>query len=383
VPLADVGERGRDPVGSRAGPLEHDAFTCELVDVVGLRDAAPHVDVLVEKGAHSCRWVQGEIPPDLTGRVAKPLTAHEERRVDRPGREDRGVAPHPKPGAARRLGLDAPHAIALEEETACARSRVSDGAGVPRLRYVGDTDVLLRGCGTAEVAHARPDAPAHVAIHVLARVAEAVGAALDDLRVLPGDRGRRLGHVQLPLHSPQIRLHLLRCQLLEPEALGPQLQDGRRGAKAGSGVDVTGAPDGPAEREQDGRHAHGRDLTAVAVEQRRHVARDRGVIVRYVVLPFLEHHDFDARLRQLLRDRGATGAGPYDADVGVDDRVGAQLGAVDDAHLPRNVCAGEVTVRAVASRAHRHAVVALCGRHGPASRLARSSRPRCTFHLAS
>jgi hypothetical protein len=88
---------------------------------------------------------------------------------------------------------------------------------------------------------------------------------LDDQRVAPRKIGRHLAHAQLALDSAEVRVELLGGELLEPEALPPDLEHGQRCAEAGARVDQRRAADVRPERQQYRHVPSSRHLARVAI----------------------------------------------------------------------------------------------------------------------
>ena len=233
-------------------------------------------------------------------------------------------------------GLHATGPPALDQDPGGPAAAERGGAGVPGLRHVDLAGVLLGRRRAAEGAHPGADAALGVAEDVVPAPAEGVGPALHDRRVAARQLGRDLSHVQLALHPPEERVERLRRELLEPEALGPELEHRRRRPEAGTGVHGGAAPHRLAERQRDRHVAHRHGLARVAVERGGHLARPRGHLVGREALALLEHHHAHAALRELLGHRGATGAGADHAHVGALDALAGDAAALLDPDLLRH-----------------------------------------------
>src|SRR5919109_5611703 len=124
--------------------------------------------------------------------------------MDRAGGKQSNIAANRPNAAAPSLCFDGAHATMFDYQPSCAHVAVGGRTGLPRLRHVGDSDMLLCGRRAAKVAHPRPDTAANVAVDIVTREAESVRASLHDFRVLSGNRGRRLYDIQLALHAPKV-----------------------------------------------------------------------------------------------------------------------------------------------------------------------------------
>ncbi len=256
VALARERHRHRQVVGRAGRALEHDPLVGELVDVERLGHAAGHVDLLVEQRPHPGRRVDREVVAQLARARAQAVAAQEQRRVDRAAGHDHRVGLDAQAAAAGGASVDGAGAAIAHLDVRRPRARVRRRPGLPGERHVAHVRRLLGRRRAAEHAHARAHAAADVAVDEVARPAEGVGAALDDERVAAGQLGRHLGDVDDALDAAEVRVELVGRELLEAEAAAPHLEDRRRGAEAGAGVDRRGPADPAAERQDDRRVAH-------------------------------------------------------------------------------------------------------------------------------
>ncbi len=301
--------REREIVRRAGDALEHEAAVGELVDVVGLRDAAAHVDGVVEDAPDRGRGVHGQVPPQRGG-AAEPAAGEQQRRVDGAGGDhDRGGAHLERAAGGPRQ--HAARAAVLDEDPLHPRARDELRAGLQRARQVDLAGVLLGARRAPEGAHARAAAAARVAAQVAAGPAEPLGAAADRRRVAPGELRRDLGDAER-------RLDALEERVREPvdAVLGaPALEHRRRRAEARARVHERRPAGAAPEREHQRRPPDRRDLAAVAVQPRQRVARAARRVRDPARGPLLEHHDPQPALGELRRRDRAAGAAADHADV--------------------------------------------------------------------
>jgi hypothetical protein len=234
--------------------------------------------------------------------------------VDRAGRDDDrvGCDGQPPVGGA---SLHRDRAVAAHRDAFRARAGARDGAGGARGREVGLARMLLGAGRAAERAHAAALAPARVAPQVSAGPAEPLGAAAGERGVGARELGRYGRDAESGFDAIEDGRERFGRELLEAELLAPAMEHAVGGAEAGARVDKRRAADPAPERQHDRRAPERRDLAAVAVQPRHHVARPPGQLVCGMVATLLEHDHPRAALGELLRDDGAAGAGADDAHV--------------------------------------------------------------------
>ena len=306
-------------VGRAGGALEHDPLGRELVDVVGLRHAVGHPDVLVEHGAHRRAGMDREVAAELARARAEPVAPQQQRGVDGPAGHHRRCRPAPRgslPSSHSGVDGPGPPLPRLDPPRASAGDRA-------RARLLGGVDphlarVLLGARRAAERAHARTHTAAGVALQVVPRPAQCIGAALDHLGVSPRQLRRHLGHARLALDVLEVGPHPLRGQCLQPVLGAPSLENAVGRAEAGARVHQRRAAHRLAQRQHDRHVALGHGLPRVAVEEGHHLARARGELASGEAPALLEHHDRHPSLGQLARYRPAARAAADHARVGVD-----------------------------------------------------------------
>jgi hypothetical protein len=314
--------------------------------------------------------VQAEVAAELLRAAPEPARREQQRRVDRAGGHyDRAGLDGQPP--ARRARLDGGRAVAAHQDPLHARARACERARGARGRQVRVAGVLLRSRRAAERAHAAALAPAGVAAQVAAGPAEPLRAPAGERGVGAGQRRRDLGDAERALDAVEDGGERLRRELVEAVFVAPALEHPVGRAEAGAGVHERRAADAAAERQHDRRAPERRDLPAVAVQPRQHVARAPGERVGGVPPALLEHDHAGAALGELLRHDRAAGAGADDDDVGaqrsggvVEEPAGRRLRAVDP-HRPRAAPPhlAHARLRVVAERCH-HAGVAVVAHDG-------------------
>ena len=291
-------------------------------------------------------WI-ARLRPSSPDSPPSPLRRRKQRRVDGAAGHDHQVALHAQPCRRRPCAASTPRArppsIRIRRGPAAG---VGGGAGVPRLRHVD-----LARCaawppsGSRRRTRRSPRSPCALRKMKSPYQPRASAPRLTTERVAAGQLGRHLRHVQLALDAAEERVERLGGELLEAEALGPQLEHRRRRAEAGAGVHQRGAAHGLPERQHDRHVADGHGLAGVAVEERGHLARPRGHVVGREALALLEHHHAHAALGQLLGHRRAAGAGADHAHVGAHHPLARDAAAALDPHLGRPEHAAPVACR--------------------------------------
>ena len=276
-------------------------------------------------------WI-ARLRPSSPESPAEAVAAQQQRRVDRAARDDDRVGLDAQP-ARRREWPPPPRARGRARRRARARARpgVGDGAGVPGARHVGDADVLLRRGRAAERAHPRADAAARVAVDEVARPAERLGAAPDDVRVVARELGRHLATRSARARRGGRTGRAPRASSASsPNSLAQRSSTGAGVRKQVPEFTSVVPPTALPERQHDRRRCR-RVATwpGVAVEPRGHLARPRGHVVGGQPLALLEHHDAHAALGELLGDRRAARAGADHAGVGAHDALAGIRAALD------------------------------------------------------
>jgi hypothetical protein len=233
--VARAGVRdGHRQVVRRAGdPLQHDALAGELVDAVGLRHAAGHVDDLVHDPPRRGGGVDGEVAAQV--RRGDPGGGEQQRRVERAGGGDGrgGLDDHASPTPRRRH--DPGRAPArVDPDPTRARARVGRGAGGVRAVHVGLAGVLLGAGRAAERADAGALAATDVTVQEMTGPAEPLGAPLGDQGVGAGEVLGDALHADRLLDAGVGVVERAGPEVVQAELVGPLLLDGGRDAEAGA-----------------------------------------------------------------------------------------------------------------------------------------------------